>query len=310
MIKHIKIDRFKVNCDNNSCPRRLEQPYYSKSRSSFRFDEFNEKIRENSYETHGPYISTLGEAHLKVDLFLGKFDGGVKYYFRGQNQACHNVNSRISRCLSNEEKICDNENNISNVEIQMVDKFITELKQNVKLKEIIFGNFDLLDESDPSWFAIVQHYGDLVKFDENRDCSTRLIDVTDSLDVAIYFACADWDSGDVPAQKCDGKVFLIPIDFPKADKFKKHKADFKENIFETLYHDNVNYYVEPNLPNTRIANQKGLFIYTKSIVDSIEMNKGLELLVPYKSKKKLLIELSERGIDYNYITGLFKTDSE
>ena len=158
------------------------------------------------------------------------------------------------------------------------------------------------------FLAMSQHY----------DIPTRLLDLTDKILTALYFACENiYDEKGNKIEK-DGALYVI-----KKEGFNKFKLnEFREKTSEPLL-------VETNLINPRINSQSGSFLlwgalplnsettetytlenYCKNVLKAIPIEK---IIIPKEKKESFLIELNEKyGInnDSMYLNNDFAKKAE
>lgn len=185
--------------------------------------------------------------------------GMKNYYFRGENALYKKSNSSLNRVL--------NQNNCNNIELEKFKislKVIHFSKELDKLKQVqewsIFG--------DVFGYAIAQHYG----------LATNLIDITDRLAVALFFATCIYD------QKLEKYRPLCEEDIrkePYGYLYIKKNIDFLEL-------DKLKIYPIGYQPFTRCHKQKGYFI-----VDTLDKNYDIQSEGFEKLKFKHSVEFSK-----------------
>ena len=235
------------------------------------------------------HVKSVFEAFAKVYAYLNTRGQDIKkVYFRGQSNETHNLNSRLSR---NNKKFTYDENNLSSIEKKLMDDFKKDIKAMTEIdKSQIFSN---IPDDSQNWWAMMQHYPFKGKY------STRMIDITDSILVGLYFACDKWegDSDEVGDPESDGKLFVLrnvinEIELKGSDIMK---------VFKKLKHEQVNYLIRPTLVKSRMIRQNGLFLTSKYVKDSYVLSSDLELIIDKNSKQRIIDELKVFGICKEYL---------
>ena len=181
-------------------------------------------------------------ASLQMDLYIEGYIldyphgrivkyGQRKYFFRGENKIYDKCYSSLGRIIASDR---------SKKELEKFKSFlrITKLEDEIiKLNQV----WDWLDRmmGDVLFYAIAQHYG----------LPTNIIDITDDLDVALFFACCIYDRN--------------------INRYRPlNKEDIEKNPNGVLYIRDENYLLplEPDVlpigyqPFTRCYKQRGYFI--------------------------------------------------
>ena len=158
----------------------------------------------------------LNIIYAKDDVYQGKYSNemNLSYWFRGQNDASHELQPAVFR----EEKIEDeiyyyHENNI----------FIES--------ELLLSQYKERYQSTFDWLCMMQHYR----------LPTRLLDWTESILVALYFAVEESPY----ANDKDGKVFLLNTRLLNLLS-RGRQTVFVPNGFETVFISQMSkfYYIE------------------------------------------------------------------
>lgn len=134
------------------------------------------------------------------------------FLFRGQSQRYSPCWSTASRSIGSStrqmQSLSDAEKATIIVNLTRTDWFVRELRETVPCKELR-GQLVQINE-----VALAQHYG----------LPTGYIDLTQSLQVAMFFACAKFD-GEVqnPTPVTEGEGVIYVLDFKKQGDFSKLK---------------------------------------------------------------------------------------
>lgn len=192
-------------------------------------------------------------ASLQMDLYIEGYIldyshgrivkyGQRKYFFRGENKIYNKCYSSLGRIIASDR---------SKKELEKFKSFlkITKLEDEIiKLNQVWYWPDKMI--GDVLFYAIAQHYG----------LPTNIIDITDDLDVALFFACCIYDRN--------------------INRYRPlNKEDIEKNPNGVLYIRDENYLLplEPDVlpigyqPFTRCYKQRGYFIK-----DTLEEDFSLE----------------------------------
>lgn len=161
-------------------------------------------------------------------------------------------------------------------------------------KDYLFEELkDKLEDDSIYWFCLAQHYG------ARKGVYTRLLDVTQNILSAIYFACDSnpEDNGYIyfiARSSCRSLSRPAPGSYPKtiSEFFEVDGND--ENLLK------VPFLFEPLVANERINRQSGAFIWTKEIGNSCWRGGGI-IEIDKNDKPEILEELGELGITKEFI---------
>lgn len=317
--------------------RKIEEEYskFSSYGTKIDDDQINDRLLQSGIDpltrTHGDYdvfrkstqkvidtlsnssalrVNSLTEAWVKLMGILktkNAYIEGKKLYFRGQSNSKWAIRSSIVREIieSYGEEGLEFANTtqidgITTYEKIMFNKFMKDIQESDYLRKVKNQGFVPPKDLNANWWAVMQHEG---KF------STRLIDITESFLVALYFACAKWTNNedefndlDEPGNPdSDGIVFIFEEDDINTIHFNKDESDIPFNRMKYPLKPNgekdVNYFIRPEILHPRVVKQQGLFLTRKYLNEHIEIKDGYRLIIDKESKISILKELRMLGIN-------------
>jgi hypothetical protein len=216
------------------------------------------KITKADFDEY--YVKDLNEYNTTIQTLL---DDNKEVYFRGVNQARHNLAPSISR-LDQSRLTLETEIRLFKAFRRRIAMYKTETFREYTSASTQF---------DLETLAIAQHHS----------LKTRLLDWSTNPLASLYFACEQPNAPN-PDDYCCIWVLIAPTDEERRKKF----FEFGERVFKTerelFKHDETFMYV-PNIVNSRIRNQAGLFS-----VHHLDGNKHLPLdenaeFFPHKFKE-------------------------
>lgn len=194
-----------------------------------------------------------------ISLCQKEFGGG--FYFRGMNNVDYDLVSSLDRA----DAAATHYKYSGDLKLKYREQwFFREFRK-------VAHNY-LSSNSLPStrleWLALMQHHG----------IPTRLVDITRSPFVALYFAVRDWQS------KCDAVVWIIgaetlhrsshskmvrsnfPFSINDPKRYENEMQEFLEDEYfeEAFYSQNydIALILKPNWSSARLAAQQGAFLVT------------------------------------------------
>ena len=213
------------------------------------------------------------------------------WIFRGHANGSWDMRSSLERELES-RKI----NKFFTGEIE--DLMLKGAKKSTQLQE----RYNLEDEDAFSWLSLLQHYG----------CKTRLVDFTESFDVALYFATSQLLEPDKERENPDYRyreAAVWAISTKRLDEqIKKYQEEhevqysdqeIKERLvnnaisYKDRYKDSDQFNVvcgKPKTTNDRIDAQNGLFVFPLDI--SIPFQENLSKALGLTGQKEPIPKLS------------------
>jgi len=184
---------------------------------------------------------------------------------------------------------------ISTLERKKIITKLREINYYKKCFESLFPDTKPFDSDlNLRFIAFIQHNG----------FKTRLIDVTDSQYIALYFACNCYPDEDGFIYKFFGyDLSSLTNDLDQADidslffngDFPPHSYKWRQNPRPFLF------YRDTNLFNIRARRQHGWFVFeTEKYKGDRHFNKS-QVRIEAMDKKEILFELKKLGIDDQFI---------
>lgn len=209
------------------------------------------------------------------------------YFFRGQADASWHLQSSLERVVG------------TNWSADNARKFEDFSLKNFCSKFHLYDRENLQPSSKLAWLSIMQHYG----------VPTRLVDVTESPYVALYFALET----SAPAQQRD--MALYAIDYSavmdksiehirsKDSEFSETRAmlfDRQDEVFDQVvdrFAYDIAWIGEPKLLNARLDRQAGSFL--------LSGNRGLRIEDVLNSSLYSSVDMRKIVIKGSLVTGVF-----
>lgn len=189
---------------------------------------------------------------------------------------------------------------VTELELSGLKKFQKLVKSNELLHTEIFDEKEGLGEDDPSWWSAMQHYNQ-----GHGSVGTRMLDVTSSIFVGLYFACADLDG--TVNEGADGKLYFwtdVP-GRPEAESVDRHRGtliDYRDESGKSVMdyyrieaHPDTPRFREPAYRTPRVLSQYGYFIWQPKYWEPITNGQRFRFRIPGCCKKKILKELIAMG---------------
>jgi len=240
--------------------------------------------------------SSVSEVLYKVNSIMTvKNLDPIKIYFRGQDNQNNYLNSSLSRKKYSKEdmEFFEESKYLRKIEVTQLKEFIDGVRKNngrfKNHRNQILNQYTTLPEIDSShWWAIKQHY----------DGGTRLIDVTTSVLVALYFCCAKFNTENIEIAEPEshGKLFMIQADDTLGTFDRKTYIEF----FDQSKKEKPIIY-ESTLPYARPSKQKSFFMIDYNLEEKYPVHNGFTILIDKEAKIKILKELDVRGINRHTI---------
>ncbi|MCB0601287.1 MAG: FRG domain-containing protein [Saprospiraceae bacterium] len=231
------------------------------------------------------------------------------WIYRGHADASWNLETSLTRVIERNKLIYPNEGGWE-------DKLYAERSSLRTFKSRAHFYIDNLPESldTLSWLALMQHHG----------TPTRLLDFTQSIYIAMYFALIDsttdaciWAINDLWLID-EGIKLASKKGFQKNHLLRYSKLEtiyncanqiINENNFENLeqdYDDSIVLYIELKKQNPRLAIQQGVFLaptaFRKSFMDNLnQMNFSKnetirKIIIPIELRNNFLMQLKSMNI--------------
>ncbi len=224
---------------------------------------------------------------------------GLKFFYRGQHDANFKFVSSLERITPSDKK-----ESIVNFENTILDIFKSEVKKHD------FGIQWPNDNSLLEWYSLIQHYGG----------KTRLLDVSHSLEKALYFAISGNKNTNaalylIQSSKINYHAFGNPI--MNIQNYLRYRISNRLDIknlrrddwsYEYLYelsnlsfndlfrHLNGNILLEPKIKNKRIEAQDSCFLFP--------LNHRLNIFENFEKLFEFEIDYQEKEYLENYIIEL------
>jgi FRG domain len=243
------------------------------------------------------YICSTTEALIKCNSIKRLFDGfKTPLYFRGEHNFGWELIPRLGR-QQNFDWTKEDPNKVTKLELELVKKFQDSVKTDKKLSEKIFGLSPILDDNNPGWWSIMQHYDDLN--------GTRMLDVTSSIFCSLYFACANWD-GTID-NSVDGKLYMFPYALGRGETETPERIrgqlvgaedELQNNItdyFSIEKHIEIPRFRKSPIRNDRVISQDGLFVWQAKFNEPLSTFQIFPFRVHRDFKKSIIAELDAMG---------------
>lgn len=287
------------------------RPSAAEAQSTLAGSTMTTRLEQHLKENQAILVPKDVDECFQMLLLSGRFGDHWRYY-RGVADACWRLETSLDRAFS---------------ELDERDRIIRE-RRLVSEFRLVAHNYlppSAVPRSHFEWLSLMQHYG----------IPTRLLDVTRSPYVALYFAVRDWrrDSdaavwGFNPVNLHDAALyqlrergFPLDIDFG-GNNVQAFLADeyFKEGLLRGAY--DIAILLEPAWADRRLSSQQGAFITSDAVKGTLEdtlaqlvidqphfepqkkemlrMNARdwhvVKMIVPQKLKRKVLAQLSAMNI--------------
>lgn len=170
-----------------------------------------------------------------------------KWVYRGQTDSTWAINSSLNRLTTETEQLLREQ------------KARRKVVQHLKHEKLLIEKFQshahlysqyLPDKEEPlEWLSVMQHFG----------APTRLIDVTFSPYIALYFA--------LEAGVSDASVYVIRPDYYRQVDEENLEIDVRSSKVFNYEKEDGSFFVayEPLLSNVRLSAQQGLFLVPSKI---------------------------------------------
>lgn len=246
-------------------------------------------------------ISSLTDAVVMSNALISLEDRlpDHQVFFRGEHKIGYPLLSSIGRTQIGNTFNDEEYSNITQIELSAIKKF---------QKDCLFGAIELKDEdrekvknldiNSSMWLILMQHY-------DNKNNGTRLLDITPSIFIALYFACVKWD-GSINEDD-DGILYLLDPRWLKVRHIREYSDKTMpweeiegvsvDSFFEIT--DNtldVGRVLSTNQKNERLKAQNGHFIWHPKF--NLPLEHGLFYMrVNKEAKKAIAKELLIFGIN-------------
>ena len=178
-----------------------------------------------------------------------------KFIFRGQGSAEWELSSSLERSI---KKLYP-----YNIDTALYPLEEKELLKEFKWKYPLYSNSQPENSDDIEWLTIMQHYS----------APTRLLDITNSLFVAVYFALADMSGKNaaiwaINKHQINSDIFHryrlmhdvkgVAQDILDKEALNQANEIILDHSFEKEYKPSL-FLIKPKRPNERISRQQGAF---------------------------------------------------
>jgi len=210
-------------------------------------------------------------------------------FFRGEHKIGYPLLSSIGRTQTENTFSNEEYSNITKVELNAIKQFQDDcLSGVIELKEEDKEKVKNLDKNSSMWLILMQHY-------DNNGNGTRLLDITPSIFIALYFACVKWD-GSIDEEE-DGILYLLDPRWLRVRHIRAYSDktmpweeiesitidDFFEITDDTL---DVSRVLSTNQKNERLKAQNGHFIWHPKF--NLPLEQGLFYMRVNKEAKKII----------------------
>jgi hypothetical protein len=243
------------------------------------------------------YICSTTEALIKCNSIKRLFDGfTTPLYFRGEHNFGWELIPKLGR-----NNVIDwakgDPQKATELELGLVKEFQERVKSDKAMISRIFGESPIIEDDNPGWWSIMQHY------DETH--GTRMLDVTSSLFCALYFASANWD-GSID-NSVDGKLYMFPRGLSRGEtdnpeRFKGQLVGYDDEVQYKLadYYNIENRIEIPRfrkspIRNDRVISQDGLFVWQAKFDKPLSTSQIFPFRVHRDFKETIIAELAAMG---------------
>lgn len=254
-------------------------------------------------QMEGEKVRTVGQA---LSLANGYFNSvsqdrkvPQKCFFRGETEIGYPLLSRMGRKFQR-EGLSAEFSKVTVEEIEDLDRFKEWFKKNESLiHPEDQEKYKNISNVSPEWWQLMQHY--------DQDDGTRLLDITSSLFIGLYFACVSW-RGEVD-DTVDGILYLLSDSILGARFMVKNKEDhfitYDSEVVDIIPNTDKDFFTVkykvpriylPEATNERQKFQAGAFLWWPEFNNPLQGGGIPYLHIDGRSKKHILRELWSYGI--------------
>jgi len=245
--------------------------------------------------------NSVADAVVKAQSYLRMIDENVasgRYFFRGLSNIEYDLLSRWGRHCRDNGIAISQFDRASDEEMAELRRFRREFRWRRTWSDWSdWVRYAMRSRHRPDWWALMQHFDD-------DGSGTRLMDLTRSLNAALYFACVSW-TGEL-RDNTDGVVYVFHernmnarvqahtvVDQDFEDQVPRRAGDmFDRNGMQVtrIYHPSQGAF------NRRIRSQRGVFAWWPDFLTPLTQSL-FYIRINKEAKLNILKELVAYGVD-------------